>query len=79
LTLHGRRNDSRLEETHRALNVRAVQHDRSMVAEIKVILEEAVRPESRVKPGSAPAAFLESNSAGWKSISPVIDGIGINR
>jgi antitoxin FitA len=66
------------EETHRALNERAVQHGRSMVAEIRIILEEAVRPESRVKPGSALAAFGKQ-FGGWNSISPVIDGIGINR
>ena len=45
------------EETHRALRVRAAQHGRSTEAEIRVILEEAVRPEGRVKIGSALAAF----------------------
>jgi plasmid stability protein len=45
------------EETHRALRLRAAQHGRSTEAEIRVILEEAVRPEGRVKIGSALAAF----------------------
>jgi plasmid stability protein len=45
------------EETHRALRVRAAQHGRSTEAEIRMILEEAVRPEGRVKIGSALAAF----------------------
>ena len=45
------------EETHRALRLRAAQHGRSTEAEIRSILEEAVRPEGRVKIGSALAAF----------------------
>lgn len=45
------------EETHRALRVRAAEHGRSTEAEIRMILEEAVRPEGRVKIGSALAAF----------------------
>lgn len=45
------------EQTHRALRLRAAQHGRSTEAEIRVILEEAVRPEGRVKIGSALAAF----------------------
>jgi plasmid stability protein len=44
-------------EIHRALKVRAAQHGRSTEAEIRTILEEAVRPPERVKVGSALAAF----------------------
>lgn len=40
------------DETHRALRVRAATHGRSTEAEIRVILENAVRPESRIKLGS---------------------------
>lgn len=40
------------EETHRALRVRAAQHGRSTEAEIRDILEAAVRPAGRVKLGS---------------------------
>jgi plasmid stability protein len=40
------------DETHRALRVRAATHGRSTVAEIRAILECAVRPESRIKLGS---------------------------
>ena len=40
------------EETHRALRVRAASHGRSTEAEIRAILENAVRPEGRVKLGS---------------------------
>jgi len=40
------------EETHRALRVRAATHGRSTEAEIRAILESAVRPESRIKLGS---------------------------
>jgi plasmid stability protein len=45
------------EETHRALRLRAAQHGRSTEAEIRVILEDAVRPKGRVKIGTALAAF----------------------
>ena len=45
------------EETHRALRLRAAQHGHSTEAEIREILEEAVRPEARVKIGSELAAF----------------------
>lgn len=44
-------------EIHRALKLRAARHGRSTEAEIRAILEEAVRPPSRVKIGSALAAF----------------------
>ena len=45
------------EETHRALKLRAAQHGRSTEAEIREILEEAVRPKTRIKIGSELAAF----------------------
>ena len=45
------------EETHRALKQRAAPHGRSTEAEIREILEEAVRPKTRVKIGSELAAF----------------------
>jgi antitoxin FitA len=40
------------DETHRALRVRAATHGRSTEAEIRAILEAAVRPVGRVKLGS---------------------------
>ena len=40
------------DETHRALRVRAATHGRSTEAEIRAILESAVRPEGRVKLGT---------------------------
>jgi plasmid stability protein len=45
------------DETHRALRVRAAQNGRSTEAEIREILEEAVRPKQRLKIGSELAAF----------------------
>ncbi|MCW0181583.1 MAG: plasmid stabilization protein [Zavarzinia sp.] len=45
------------EETHRALKARAAAHGRSTEAEIRAILENAVRPPERVKLGTALAAF----------------------
>ncbi len=44
-------------ETHRALKLRAAQHGRSTEAEIREILEEAVRPKARIKIGMELAAF----------------------
>lgn len=40
------------DETHRALRVRAAMHGLSTEAEIRAILENAVRPEGRIKLGS---------------------------
>lgn len=45
------------EETHRALKQRAASHGLSTEAEIRAILEAAVKPSSRVKLGSELAAF----------------------
>lgn len=39
--------------THRALKVRAEQHGRSTEAEIRHILDTAVRPDERLRLGSA--------------------------
>jgi antitoxin FitA len=41
------------EETHRALKVRAAQHNRSAEAEMRAILEDAVRPADRLRLGTA--------------------------
>ena len=40
------------EETHRALRHRAAEHGRSTEAEMRAILEEAVRPREGLKIGS---------------------------
>jgi antitoxin FitA len=41
------------EETHRALKVRAAEHNRSAEAEMRAILEDAVRPANRLRLGTA--------------------------
>ncbi|TVR07527.1 MAG: plasmid stabilization protein [Salinarimonadaceae bacterium] len=41
------------EETHRALKLRAARHNRSAEAEMRAILEAALRPEHRLRLGSA--------------------------
>jgi len=41
------------DEAHRALKLRAAQHNRSTEAEMRAILEAAVRPADRVRLGSA--------------------------
>jgi plasmid stability protein len=43
------------DEVHRALKHRAVQHNRSTEAEMRAILEAAVRPEGRLRIGTAMA------------------------
>lgn len=40
------------DEVHRAIRVRAAMHGRSAEAEIRSILEQAARPEGRLKLGS---------------------------
>ena len=40
-------------EAHRALKVRAARHNRSTEAEMRAILEAAVRPQGRLKLGTA--------------------------
>ncbi len=40
------------DEVHRALRVRAATHGRSTEAEVREILEAAVKPEGRIKLGS---------------------------
>lgn len=40
------------DEVHRALRVRAAEHNRSTEAEIRDILTQATRPEGRLKLGS---------------------------
>jgi plasmid stability protein len=44
------------DEVHRALRVRAALHERSTEAEVRAILEAAVRPSGRLKLGSQLAA-----------------------
>ncbi|KAK0341698.1 Plasmid stability protein [Friedmanniomyces endolithicus] len=48
--------------THQALKARAIQHGRSLEAEIRHILDATVTPASRVKIGSAISAL--SRNAG---------------
>ncbi|MGE0385237.1 MAG: Arc family DNA-binding protein [Gammaproteobacteria bacterium] len=40
------------DEVHRALRARAAQHGRSTEAEVRAILEEAVKPQGRMKLGT---------------------------
>lgn len=45
------------DDVHRALRVRAAQHGRSAEAEVRDILEHAVKPERRIRMGDALAAL----------------------
>jgi plasmid stability protein len=49
------------EAVHRALKVRAAQHNRSAEAEMRAILEAAVRPEGRLLLGDALAEISRKN------------------
>ncbi len=40
------------DEVHRALRVRAAEHGRSTEAEVRIILEDAVKPQGRLKLGA---------------------------
>lgn len=40
------------DEVHRALRVRAAEHGRSTEAEVRTILEDAVKPQGRLKLGA---------------------------
>ena len=46
-------------ETHRALRARATRHGRSTEAEVRAILDEAVRPIARIKLGFELAALAQ--------------------
>lgn len=45
------------DEVHRALRVRAAAHGRSTEAEVRDILENAVKPERRIRMGDALAGL----------------------
>jgi antitoxin FitA len=45
------------DDVHRALRVRAAQHGQSTEAEVREILANAVKPETRVRLGDALAAL----------------------
>jgi plasmid stability protein len=49
------------EAVHRALKLRAAQHNRSAEAEMRAILEAAVRPEGRLLLGDALAEISRKN------------------
>jgi antitoxin FitA len=49
------------DEAHRALKLRATQHARSTEAEIRAILEEAVRPAHRLRIGTALTQLSRKN------------------
>lgn len=55
------------DETHRALRVRAAQNGRSTEAEIREILEAAVKPKDRLKIGSELAAFGDKHKLDLES------------
>jgi antitoxin FitA len=46
-------------ETHRALQARAAEHGRSTEAEVRAILDEAVRPTARLKLGTVLAGLAK--------------------
>ena len=64
------------DETHRALKVRAAQHNRSTEAEMRAILEAAVRPEGRLRLGTALAEMSRKiglSNAAIEALDPVRD------
>jgi len=72
------------DEVHRALRVRAARHGRSTEAEVRAILESAVKPEGRLKLGSLlvdigrQAGLREEDAAIFNAVrdktpAPVVD------
>lgn len=51
------------DEVHRAIRIRAAEHGHSAEAEVRSILEQAARPEGRVKLGSLLAAIAHDAGA----------------
>ncbi|CAN7588976.1 plasmid stabilization protein [Bosea sp. LjRoot9] len=51
-------------ETHRALKLRAAHHGRSTEAEIRAILDTAVKPETSVRLGSLLAEIGQASGGG---------------
>jgi plasmid stability protein len=45
------------DKTHKALRIRAAQHGRSMEAEVRAILDDAVSPKEKIGLGSMLAAI----------------------
>lgn len=62
------------EEAHRALKARAVQNERSTEAEIRAILEQAVRPEGRLRIGSALSEIGEKHGVTRADIESLQQG-----
>lgn len=64
------------DEVHRAIRVRAAQRGRSMEAELRAILEAAVRPQNRLKLGSmlvAAGRKVDLTEAEFASLESVRD------
>ena len=65
------------EAVHRALKVRAAQHNRSTEAEMRAILEAAVRPEGRLLLGTALAEISRKyglTNADVEALEEAIEG-----
>ena len=56
---------------HRALKVRAAQHNRSTEAEMRAILEAAVCPEDRLRLGTALAAMSRKIGLGNADVEAI--------
>ena len=67
------------EETHRALKIRAAQHNRSTVAEIRAILEQAVRPEGRLRLGTALAEISRKIGVTTADVDALGEALGEGR
>ena len=66
-------------ETHRALKVRAAQHNRSTEAEMRAILDAAVRPEGRVGLGTMLAEISRKHGVTNADVDALQEAIERNR
>lgn len=67
------------EEAHRALKIRAAQHNRSTEAEIRAILEQAVRPEGRLRLGTALAEMSRKIGVTNADVDALGEALGESR
>jgi antitoxin FitA len=61
------------DETHRALKARAARHNRGTEAEVRAILDAAVRPETKLRLGDALAAIGEKNGVTSEDVAALQD------
>jgi plasmid stability protein len=63
------------DEVHRALRLRAAEHGRSIEAEVREILAQAVKPSQRVRMGGAMVAVAREAGVTESDVSALRDAL----